>query len=117
MKYLFSLLLLLMALPSQAEIVSRNLVGKAADISLTANYQETTGTGDIQVQLCPTCNKYKLTITPETKISKDDKILDLSQFKMHLKANGKAPMRLQFHKETKRVFYIHLQRKNQEYIQ
>ncbi len=43
MKYLFSLLLMLMALPSQAEIVSRDLVGKAADISLTANYQEKTG--------------------------------------------------------------------------
>ena len=117
MKYLFSILSILFAFTSQADIISRDLVGKAMDIRLTSNYQEETGLGQIEVKLCPTCNKYELTITPETKISKDDKTLNLNQFKMHLKANGQAPMRLQFHKDRNTIFYISLLSPNKEYIQ
>ena len=114
MKYLFSLLLILLALPSQADTVSRNLVGKASDIRLTSNYQEETGLGEVQVQLCPTCNVYQLIITPETNISKNHKPLNLNQFKTHLKANGNAPMRLQFHKNRNTIFFISLLTQNEE---
>jgi hypothetical protein len=117
MKYLFPLLLILLALPTQADIVSRDLVGKASNISLASSYQEETGIGQIQVKLCQACNNYQLTITPETKISKDGKLLELKQFKMYLKANGQAPMRLQFHKDRKTIFYISLFSKNKEYLQ
>jgi hypothetical protein len=117
MKYLFSLLIILLALPSQADIVSHNLVGKASDIRLSSNYQEQTGLGQVQVKLCPSCNSYSLTITPETEISKDSKALNLNQFKMHLKANGQAPMRLQFHKDRKTIFYISLPSQNKENLQ
>lgn len=117
MKYLFSILSVLFALSSQADIVSHDLVGKAVDIRLTGNYQEETGLGQIKVQLCPTCNKYELTITPETEISKDGKALNLNKFKMHLKANGQAQMRLQFHKDRKTIFYISLLSSNKEYLQ
>jgi hypothetical protein len=117
MKYLFSLLLILLTLPSQADIVSRDLVGKASNISLISSYREENGLGQVQVQLCQTCNNYYLTITPETKISKDSKALDLTKLKMHLKANGNTPMRLQFHKDRKTVFYISLFSYNKEDLQ
>ncbi len=117
MKHLFSLLLILLALPSQADIVSHDLVGKASDIRLTSNYQEKTGLGQVQIKLCPSCNNYKLTITPETEISRDGKELHPNQFKMYLKANGQAPIRLQFHKDRKTIFYISLSSKNKEYLQ
>ncbi len=117
MKYLFSILAILFAFTSQADIVSRDLVGKAADIRLTGNYQEESGLGQIQVLLCPTCNNYELTITPETEISKDGKALNLNKLKMHLKANGQAQMRLQFHKNRKTIFYISLLSPNKEYLQ
>jgi hypothetical protein len=117
MKYLFPLLLILLTLPSQADIVSRDLVGKASNISLASSYQEETGTGQVQVKLCQTCNNYKLTITSETKISKNGKALKLQQFKMHLKANGQASIRLQFHKDRKTIFYISLFSKNKDYLQ
>lgn len=117
MKYIIPLLLILLALPSQAEIVSQDLVGKASDIRLTSNYQEDTGLGNIQVQLCSSCNVYQLDITPETNISKDDKPLNLNQFKVHLKANGAAPMRLQFHKTRNTIFYISLMSHNKEDLQ
>lgn len=117
MKNILLLLLLLIAIPSQAEIVSRNLVGTAADIHLTESYQEEIGTGDIRVQLCPSCPRYDLTITPQTRVLKRDKPLTLIQLKTHLDANRRAPMRLQFHKSTKQVFSINLQPKNKEYPQ
>jgi|TARA_B110000211_G_scaffold45058_1_gene47784 hypothetical protein len=117
MKYLFSMLAILFAFTSQADIVSRNLVGKAADIRLTSNYQEETGLGQVQVQLCPTCDIYQLTITHETNISKDHKPVNLNKFKMFLKSNGNAPMRLQFHNNRKTIFYISLLSHNEEDLQ
>ena len=39
MKKILSILLLLIAIPSQAEIISRNLIGTAADIIIIQNYQ------------------------------------------------------------------------------
>ena len=117
MKYLFSMLAILLALTSQADIISRDLVGKAADIRLTSNYQEETGLGQIQVQLCSTCNTYQLTITDETNISRDHKPVNLNQFKKFLKSNGNAPMRLQFHKNRKTIFYISLLSHNKEDLQ
>lgn len=117
MKYILPLLLLLMAIPSQAEIVSYDLVGTAADIRLTSNYQEDTGLGDIQAQLCSTCTNYKLTITAESKIIKGNTPINLTQLKTYLNANRNAPMRLQFHKHTKQVFYIKLNTQDKEYPQ
>ncbi len=114
MKYLFSLLLILLTLPSQAEIISHNLVGKASDIRFTSSYQEESGLGEVQVQLCSTCTTYQLTITPETNISKNHKPLNLNQFKTHLKANGNAHMRLQFHKNRNTIFYISLSSQKEE---
>jgi hypothetical protein len=117
MKYVLSLLLLILAIPSQAEIVSYNLAGAAADIRLTSNYQEDIGTGDIEVQLCPSCTLHKLTITPQTEIINGSTAIDLNQLKTYMNSNRKAPMRLQFHKHTKQVFYIKLQFKDKEYPQ
>lgn len=117
MKHLLSLFMMMVVISSQADIVSHDLVGKASDISLSSKYQEKTGLGQINVQLCPSCNNYSLTITPETEISKNGKLLHLNQFKMHLKANEQAPMRLQFHKDRKLIFYISLSSKNKEYLQ
>lgn len=114
MKYLFSLLLILLAFPSQADIVSRDLVGKASNISFTSNYQEDTGLGKIKVQLCSSCDIHQLIITPETNISKNHKPLNLNQFKTHLKANGNASMRLQFHKIRNTIFYISLSSQKEE---
>lgn len=117
MKYLFSLLLLLLSLPNQAEIISRDFVGKASDIRLTSNYQEETGLGQVQVRLCPSCDIHQLAITHETKIFKDHKSINLNKFKMYLKANGNAPMRLQFHNNRKTIFYISLLSHNEEDLQ
>ena len=116
MKYILPLLLLILAIPSQAEIVSHDLKGTAADIHLTSNYQENIGTGDIEVQLCPSCPLHKLTITPQTEIINGSTAIDLNQLKMYMNSNRKDPMRLQFHKHTKQVFYINLQL-NEEYPQ
>lgn len=117
MKYILSLMLLILAIPSQAEIVSYNLIGEAEDIRLTSNYQENIGTGDIEVQLCPSCTLHKLTITPQTEAINGNTAIELNQLKTYLYSNRKAPMRLQFHKHTKQVFYINLQFKNEEYPQ
>lgn len=117
MKYILPLLLLLMAIPSQAEIVSHNLVGKAADIRLTNNYQESTGAGEIQVQLCPTCTNRTLIMSAESKVMKSDKNIQLNQLKTYLNADRNAPMRLQFHKDTKQVIYINLNTPSKEIAQ
>lgn len=117
MKYILSLFLILVTIPSYAEIVSHNLVGSAENIRLTSNYQEELGTGEIQVQLCPTCRNRQLTITSDTNILKASKPVDLNRLKTYLHANSKAPMRLQFHNYTKQVLYIDLQPKNKEYPQ
>lgn len=108
MKYLLHVLLLIIPIISHAEIVSRDLVGKASDISLTKNFHEGTGLGPIEAQLCPTCPIYQLTITPSTVVSKDGDRFDLPKFKMQLKANGNKKVRLQFHKHTNEIFYIRL---------
>lgn len=108
MKYVIHLLLLLIPFASHGEIVSRDLVGKASNIRLVNGFQEDTGLGKIEVQLCSTCSVYELTVTPETIVSKDGKRFALPKFKMYLKANGNKDMRLQFHKNTKEVFYIDL---------
>jgi hypothetical protein len=116
MKYILCLLLLILVIPSQAEIVSHDLTGEAADIRLTSNYQEDTGTGDIEVQVCPSCILHKLTITPQTEVINSSTAIDLNQLKTYMNSSRKAPMRLQFHKHTKQVFYINLQL-NEEYPQ
>ncbi len=51
MKNILPLLSLLLAIPSQAEIISRNLVGTAADIRITKNYDIETETGEVVVKL------------------------------------------------------------------
>lgn len=114
MKYLFPLLLLLMTIPSQAEIISRDFSGKAAAIRLDANYKEDTGTGNIQIQLCPTCRDRQLVITPETELFKRGKPVNLNKLKTYLNADRNASMHLQYHKYTKQVFSIDLQPKNRE---
>jgi hypothetical protein len=103
-----------MPLTSQAEILSHNLIGKAADIRLTNNYQENAGTGDIQVQLCPDCTNRTLVMSAESKVMKSDHALQLNQLKTYLNADRNAPMRLQFHKDTKQVIYINLNTPNKE---
>lgn len=117
MKYLYPLLLLLLTMPSQAEIVSHDLVGTAASIRLTSTYNESIGTGDIQVKLCPTCQNRQLIITPETELFKLSKPVELNRLKTYLNANRNAPMRLQFHKYTKQVFHIDLHPKDKESLQ
>ncbi|OUS38223.1 hypothetical protein A9R00_10670 [Oleispira antarctica] len=114
MKNILILMLLLIAMPGQSDIISRNLVGTGADILLTKNYQEDTGMGEIEVQLCSSCTNYKLTIDSQTKALRRDEAITLIQLKMYLNANRKAPMRVQFNKHTKQVFYISLQPKNKE---
>tara|TARA_B110001454_G_scaffold24576_1_gene24130 strand:+ start:7745 stop:8095 length:351 start_codon:yes stop_codon:yes gene_type:complete len=109
MKYILSLFLLILAISSQAEIVSSDLIGKAADIHLTSNYQESTGTGNIEVKLCSSCILHKLIITPQTKVINGSTAIDRSQLKMYMNSNRQDPMRLQFHKHTKQIFYINLQ--------
>jgi hypothetical protein len=115
MKYIFSLLLLLMAIPSQAEIISRNLIGSAADIQITKDYQEETGMGEIVVKLCPSCNGYKLMLTSQTKISKGSTPIKLVALKTYLDAQRNTPMRLQFNKNTNQVVYITLGSNDEEY--
>lgn len=106
-----------MPLTSQAEILSHNLIGKAADIRLTNTYQENTGTGEIQVQLCPDCTNRTLIISAESKVMKSDKSIQLNQLKTYLNADRNAPMRLQFHKDTKQVIYINLNTPSKEIAQ
>lgn len=103
-----------MVISSQAEIFSHNLIGKAADIRLTNTYQENTGMGEIYVQLCPSCTSRTLTITAASKVMKSDNALQLNQLKTYLNADRTAPMRLQFHKDTKHVISINLNTPNKE---
>lgn len=117
MKYILSLLLMLVTIPSFAGIVSHNLVGNASDITLTKNYNEGSGMGEIKVQLCSECISRVLTITPETKVFKAGKPIELHQLKTYLNANRKASMRLQFHNVKKHVYYIKLELVNKEYPQ
>lgn len=115
MKNILPLLLLLIAIPSQAEIISRNLIGIAADINFSKNYQEETGTGEVLVQLCPSCTSYKLKLTSETKISIDSTAIDLPMLKTYLDLKRNAPMRLQFNKNSKQLVHITLKHNNKEY--
>lgn len=114
MKYILSLMLLLMGISSQAEIFSHNLIGKAADIRLTNTYQENTGTGEIHIQLCPDCKSRTLTVTIDSKVLKSGNAIQLNQLKTYLNADRTAPMRLQFHKDTKDIISINLNTPNKE---
>lgn len=115
MKLILSILLLLVAIPSQAEIISRNLIGTAADIIITKNYQAETGTGEVLVQLCTSCPSYKLMLTSKTEISRDSAPIQLTMLKTYLDEKRNAPMRLQFNKNTNQVVSIALRRNNKEY--
>ena len=115
MKKILSILLLLVAIPSQAEIISRNLVGTAADIIIIKNYQAETGTGEVLVQLCPSCTSYKLILTSKTEISRDSAPIQLAMLKTYLDEKRNALMRLQFNKNTNQVVSIALRRNNKEY--
>ena len=117
MKYLLPLILLIMAISSQAEILSHNLIGKAADIRLTKNYKENTGMGEIHVQLCPSCTSRTLTVTIDSKVLKSGNAIQLNQLKTYLNADRNAPMRLQFHIDTKHVISINLNTPNKETVQ
>ena len=111
------LLLLLIAIPSQAEIISRNLIGTAADIHLTSNYQKDSGIGELQVKLCPDCKPYILTTTLETKVSNNNTRIKLAMLETYLNAHSSSVMRLQFNKNTNQVIHIILKRTNKEYPQ
>lgn len=116
MKHILPFLLLLIAIPTQAEIISRNLVGTAADIRITQDYQEDTDTGELAVKLCPSCNSYTLATTSKTKVFKEKTELDLVMLKTYLNENRSAPMRLQFNKKNLQVISIILQRNNKEHL-
>ena len=115
MKTILSILLLLIAIPSQSEIISRNLIGTAADIIIIQNYQEETGTGEVLVKLCSSCPSYKLILTSKTQISRDSMPIQLAMLKTYLDERRNAPMRLLFNKNTNQVFSITLRRNNKEY--
>jgi hypothetical protein len=117
MKNILPLLLLLIAIPSQAEIVSRNLIGTAADIHITKNYQEESDAGEVLVKLCASCSSYKLVLTSKTELSKDDTEFTLDMLKTYLDEKRNAPMHLQFHKNTNHIISIELKHNNKEYPQ
>lgn len=116
MNFLLPLLLLFVSLPTHAEIISRNLVGTAADINITQEYQSETEEGKLQVKLCNTCNSYDLVLTSETEISRDSTTIEPTMLKTYLNEKRTAPMRLQFNKNTNQVISIILRRNNQEYL-
>ncbi|PHR97863.1 MAG: hypothetical protein COA78_26910 [Blastopirellula sp.] len=117
MKIILPLLLLLLALPSKAEIISRNLIGQAGDIHITKSYQQETNSGKVAVKLCPTCTPYKLTLTSKTKVSRGNSSIQLEMLETYVNENRNAPMRLQFNNNTNQVIYITLERNNKEYPQ
>lgn len=117
MKNIIPLLLLLLIFPVQAEIISRNLVGTAADISITKEYQKETGKGELQVKLCSSCTSYDLTLTPKTKISRGNTTIEPSMLETYLNLKRTTPMRLQFNKNTNQIISIKLGRNNEEYMQ
>jgi hypothetical protein len=117
MKNILPLLLLLLAIPSHAEIVSRNLVGTAADIRITKSYDTETGIGEVEVKQCSSCSIYNLTITPETKVSRDSTVIKPEMLQTYLDEKRSAAMRLQFNKNTNHITFITLKRNNKEYPQ
>ena len=118
MKNIFPLLLLLLiVIPSHADIVSRNLEGTAANIHITKDYQNEADTGEVLVKLCPSCTNYKLVLTAKTKLFKDDTALNLAMLRTYLDEKRNAPMHLQFHHKTNQVISINLKRNNKEYPQ
>lgn len=117
MKNILPLLSLLLAIPSQAEIISRNLVGTAADIRITKNYDIETETGEVVVKQCASCASYNLTITSETKISRDSTVIKPEMLQTYLDEKRSASMRLQFTKHTNHITFITLKRNNKEYPQ
>jgi hypothetical protein len=116
MKNIIPLLLLLLTLPTQAEVISRNLVGTAADISITQEYQQETGEGELQVKLCSSCTSYDLTLTTNTKVSRYNKTIEPSMLETYLNEKRTAPMRLQFNKNTNEIISIMLRHNNEEYL-
>jgi hypothetical protein len=115
MKNILTLVLLFIAIPSSAEIISHNLTGTAADIHVSQSYQESIGSGQVLVKLCSNCSSYKLIITSETLFSRDGSPIKLAMLETYLDAKRNAPMRLQFNKNTNQVVYINLRNTSKEY--
>jgi hypothetical protein len=108
------LLLLFLAVPTQAEIISRNLVGTGASINIPEISQEEGKRGALEVKLCSSCSTYQLKVTPETKISRYGVSIKAEMLETYLDENPSAYMRLQFNNKTKHINYITLQRNNTE---
>ncbi len=114
MKNIIPLLLLLLTLPTQAEIISRNLIGTASSIHIPTISQDEDTPGMVEIKLCSSCTTYQLILTPQTKLSRYGAPIKVDMLETYLNENPSAHMRLQFNNGTKEINHITLQRDNTE---